>query len=264
MELQNILKGREPPTAREMYPLVWRLSLPSIMAQITSILMQYIDAAMVGSLGAKAAAAIGLVESSTWLIMGVCVAISAGFSVQVAHGVGAGNKILTQRIFKEAVITALLASLCLAVLCALLSHHIPRWLRGTPEIWENATNYFLVFSLSIPLMQLRGLAGAMLQSTGNMRLPSLLNSSMCILDIVFNALMIFPSRSVEVFGFCLWLPGADLGVLGAALGTALAELVTAVLMFGAACRSPYLRGKWDFFRALRKIPLRRHRELPFP
>ena len=67
---------------------VWRLSLPAILTQITSIVMQYIDSAMVGALGAKASAAIGLVASSTWLFNGVTYAVSAGFSVQVAHHIG--------------------------------------------------------------------------------------------------------------------------------------------------------------------------------
>ena len=59
---------------------VWRLSLPAILTQITTIAMQYIDSAMVGRLGANASAAIGLVASRTWLFNGVCYALSAGFS----------------------------------------------------------------------------------------------------------------------------------------------------------------------------------------
>ena len=71
--------------------LVWQLSLPAILTQITTIAMQYIDSAMVGALGADASAAIGLVASSTWLFGGVTTAVSAGFSVQVAHRIGAGE-----------------------------------------------------------------------------------------------------------------------------------------------------------------------------
>ena len=79
---------------RELRPQVkevWHLSLPAILTQITTIVMQYIDSAMVGALGANASAAIGLVSTSTWLLSGVTYAVSAGFSVQVAHRIGAGN-----------------------------------------------------------------------------------------------------------------------------------------------------------------------------
>ncbi|MFR5701342.1 MAG: hypothetical protein ACLUD0_05410 [Eubacterium ramulus] len=47
--------------------------------------MQYIDSAMVGALSVAASAAIGLVVAMTWLYNGVLSAVSAGFSVQVAH-----------------------------------------------------------------------------------------------------------------------------------------------------------------------------------
>ena len=67
---------------------VWTLSLPAILTQITTIVMQYIDSAMVGALGANASAAIGLVSTSTWLFGGVTHAVSSGFSVQVAHQIG--------------------------------------------------------------------------------------------------------------------------------------------------------------------------------
>ena len=76
---------------RELKPQirqVWMLSLPAILTQITTIVMQYIDSAMVGALGANASAAIGLVSTSTWLFGGVTHAVSSGFSVQVAHQIG--------------------------------------------------------------------------------------------------------------------------------------------------------------------------------
>ena len=55
-------------THREHLGRVLKLSIPAILAQISSIIMQYIDAAMAGSLGAEATAAIGLVSSTTWLL----------------------------------------------------------------------------------------------------------------------------------------------------------------------------------------------------
>lgn len=50
-----------------MLILIGSLSLPAILAQITNVLMFFIDAAMVGHLGAEPSASIGLVESTTWL-----------------------------------------------------------------------------------------------------------------------------------------------------------------------------------------------------
>ena len=76
-------------TFKQQLELTIRLSIPAVVAQISYIVMQYIDASMVGSLGAEASASIGLVSTSTWLFWGVCVASATGFSVQVAHHIGA-------------------------------------------------------------------------------------------------------------------------------------------------------------------------------
>lgn len=92
--------------------LVWRLSLPAILTQITTIVMQYIDSAMVGALGANASASIGLVSSSTWLFSGVTYAVSAGFSVQVAHHIGAGQDEQARRVVRH----GLASALCIAAL----------------------------------------------------------------------------------------------------------------------------------------------------
>ena len=70
---------------------VLRLSVPSILAQLTSTAMEYIDATMVGSLGAHASAAIGLVSSAPWRMGGMCGAGAAGWAVQGGPRRGAGQ-----------------------------------------------------------------------------------------------------------------------------------------------------------------------------
>ena len=133
---------------------VWVLSLPAILTQITTIVMQYIDSAMVGSLGANASAAIGLVSTSTWLLGGITYAVSAGFSVQVAHNIGAGRDAEARSVVRHGLCTAL----CVAgILCALgLSIHsmLPTWLGGDPAIRYDASKYFMVYALMIPFSQI--------------------------------------------------------------------------------------------------------------
>lgn len=100
-------------TWRDLRPeiaLVWRLSLPAILTQITTIVMQYIDSAMVGARGANASAAIGLVASSTWLFGGLTSAVAAGFYVQVAHQIGAENDAEARNVVRHGLLTALVLS----------------------------------------------------------------------------------------------------------------------------------------------------------
>jgi putative MATE family efflux protein len=96
-------------------------------------------------------------------------------------------------------------------------------LGGAAEIAEDAAVYLAIYALGLPLLAVNLAAGSMLQASGNMKVPSLLSVLMCVLDVLFNALLIFPCRTVEVWKTALWLPGADLGVAGVALGSVLAE-----------------------------------------
>lgn len=205
--------------------LVWQLSLPAILTQITTIAMQYIDSAMVGALGADASAAIGLVASSTWLFGGVTTAVSAGFSVQVAHRIGAGEDNEARTVVRHGLAAALTLAALLALLGLGICRQLPCWLGGGAEICADASAYFLTFSLMLPFSQLNSLTAGFLQCAGDMVTPSVLNAVMCGLDVVCNALLI-----------------PHFGVLGAGMGTALACALVSLAMGWCCCvRNAQLR-----------------------
>ena len=218
-----------------MIKTVFRLSIPAILAQITSIAMQYIDTAMVGSLGAEASASIGLVSTTTWLIGGLCISVSTGFSVQVAQLIGANRKEDARNVFRQAIIVALVFGAIISATAISISGHLPIWLGGNAEIQHSASRYFLIYACALPATQLRQLMGSMLQCSGDMKTPSALNILLCVLDVVFNFFLIFPARDFSILGLSFTVPGAGMGVSGAALGTALAEVCAALLMLYAAC-----------------------------
>ena len=197
---------------------VWKLSLPAILTQITTIAMQYIDSAMVGALGANASAAIGLVSSSTWLLNGVTYAVSAGFSVQVAHHIGGENEKKARDVVRHGLITAALTSGLLCLLGLLMSGPLPGWLGGDPAIRHDSSAYFLMFAFMLPFSQLNSLNSSFLQCAGDMVTPSILNAVMCVLDVVFNSIFI-----------------PRFGVLGAGMGTTLACVVVSLLMAWRCC-----------------------------
>lgn len=245
MNSQNLLKmlrDGENLSFRQQLLLTIQLSVPAIMAQISSIMMQYIDASMVGRLGADDSAAIGLVSSSTWLFGGLCSAASIGFTVQVAQRIGAGEEKRARNIVKQGLLSVLVFSCLLLAIGASVSGILPVWLGGEPEICVNASRYFLVYALFLPVLQLNHTAGGMIQCSGNMKLPSALHIMMCFLDVLLNLLLIFPTRTVAVLGLEFTVPGAGLGVMGAALGTAFSELVIVCFMlYYLLFRSPMLR-----------------------
>ena len=202
------------------------LSFPSMMAQLVHIMMQYIDASMVGSLGAQASASIGLVSTTIWLFGSLCSAASVGFYVQVAHKIGAGDFAGARQVLRESFLSCILFSFLLCGIGVGISNALPHWLGGGEDICSDASIYFMYFSLCLPFSMLNSLCSGMLRCSGNIHTPSILNVLMCLLDVLFNWLLIFPTCTL----FGITFPGADLGVTGAVLGTALAYIICSLLM----------------------------------
>ena len=212
--LSYIREGRTM-TQREKLQLIVQLSIPSILAQISATVMFFIDASMVGHLGARASASIGLVESSGWLMGGLAAAANMGFSVQAAHFIGANDFEAARRVLRQSMVCCLIWALLISVTSIIIAPFLPYWLGGTEEIAHDASVYFAIFGLCGIFFQMEGLAGSMLKCSGNMKVPSYLNIGMCVMDVCFNYLFIYIM---------------DLGVMGAAIGTGLAMLITALLM----------------------------------
>ena len=223
--LSFIREGRTM-TQREKLWLIVSLSIPSILAQISATVMFFIDASMVGHLGAKASAAIGLVETTGWLMGGLAHAASLGFSVQVAHFIGANDFDAARRVLRQALVCCFIWAMAISITSIVIAPFLPHWLGGSEEIVHDASLYFMVIGVCGIFFQMEGLAGSMLKCSGNMKIPSILNIGMCVMDVAFNYIFIY------ILG---------MGVVGAAIGTGCAELITAILMlYFLLAKSPML------------------------
>ena len=204
--MESIRLGREMDR-REKLNLIVGLSIPSMLAQISTVMMFFIDASMVGHLGAEASASIGLIESTTWLIGSLLSAAATGFSVQVAHFIGANDFANARQVFRHALICGVAFSIFVSLLCVGIHAYLPYWLGGGADIATNSSRYFLIYGLVLPFVFLYHISEMMLKSAGNMHTPSVMAVLICICDVVFNYLFIYILK---------------LGVVGAALGTAMA------------------------------------------
>ena len=212
--LSYIREGREM-TRSEKMRLIVSLSIPSILAQISATVMFFIDASMVGHLGARASAAIGLVETTGWLMGGLASAVNMGFSVQVAHFIGANDFESARRVLRQSLVCTVLWAVFISLTSIIIAPSLPYWMGGSEEVAHDASLYFAIFGAFGIFFQMEGLAGSMLKCSGNMKIPSVLNIGMCVMDVLFNYLFIYI---------------LDMGVVGAAVGTGIAMLITAGLM----------------------------------
>ena len=196
---------------REKIKLALFLGLPAMLAQLGTIVMEYIDAGMVGRLGSEQAASIGLVATSTWIFGGFCFANASGFSVQVSQLIGSRNYAKAREVMRKGFVSVLIFSLLLAFLGLVISPFLPYWLGGDESICADASAYFAIFCAFLPIMQIAVISCSMLQASGNMKIPSIVEVSACILDVALNYLFIYV---------------LDMGVKGAAIGTGLATMIT--------------------------------------
>ena len=91
-QLSARMRQGEQVPLRHTAQVALTLSIPSILQQIVVTAMEYIDAAMVGHIGAAATASIGIVRNSTWLLHGMLAGLCMAFSIQVAQYLGGDRR----------------------------------------------------------------------------------------------------------------------------------------------------------------------------
>ena len=235
---------------RDTAGVVLMLSIPSILEQIVVTAMEYIDAAMVGHIGAEATAAIGIVSSSTWLLHGILVGLYTALSIQIAQYLGADRQDDARSVLRQAMLFNVILGVGAALFGLGISPFLPGWLGADPSLRANATAYFAIWSAALPFTMAMGMYTSILRAEGYALTASLISVLVCVLDAIFNFFLINPTRTL--WGITVW--GAGLGVPGAALGTALATVVggllaLCILLFreGPLCiRKP---GSWKITRA---------------
>ena len=229
---------------RDTAGVVLMLSIPSILEQIVVTAMEYIDAAMVGHIGAEATAAIGIVSSSTWLLHGILVGLYNAFSIQIAQYLGADRQQDARGVLRQAMLFNLAAGLAAAAFGIGISGHLPGWLGADVSLQANASAYFAIWSAALPFTMAMGMYTSMLRASGDALTPGLISVLVCVLDVVFNFFLINPTRTL--WGITVW-PGA---ALGTALATVVGGLLAlCILLFreGPLCiRKP---GSWKITRA---------------
>ena len=249
-QLSARMRQGETIPSRQTAQVALALSIPSILEQLVVTAMGYIDAAMVGHIGAEATASIGIVSSSTWLLHGILVGLYNAFSIQIAQYLGADRQQDARGVLRQAMLFNLAAGLAAAAFGIGISGHLPGWLGADVSLQANASAYFAIWSAALPFTMAMGMYTSMLRASGDALTPGLISVLVCVLDVVFNFFLINPTRTL--WGITVW--GAGLGVPGAALGTALATVVGGLLALailllrkGPLCiRKP---GSWKITRA---------------
>ena len=221
-----------------LLPSVFALAWPTMLEQLTATLVQYIDTAMVGSLGTSATAAVGSTTTVNWLIGSSISAFGVGFLAYISRAKGAGEEEAARRASAQSVLAVLVTGLFFTVLCLSLSRQVPVWMQVDPKIRDLAARYF--FILYLPMLPRAALTifGTVLRSVGDARTPMRIGLGMNLMNVVLNFLLIYEPRTIDLFGLSLPLWGAGWGVVGAAAASAAAFTAGGLAVSLALWRHP--------------------------
>ncbi len=252
-------------TQREGRRTLWvvlALAWPTMLEQLLQVAAQYVDSAMVGRLGAAATATVGATVTINWMVGSTLSALGIGFLAYIAREYGAQRYDNAARAVAQSVLAALVAGLGFTAITLSLSPFIPGWMNAGAEIRDAASRYFFIIYTPMLLRAASVIFGTVLRASGDTRTPMKVNLMMNIVNVTLNYLLIYPTRDVTLLGWTFRMPGADMGVTGAAIGTAVGYAVSGAAMTVALWRHPAIspRGQslkpdWTIMKPCLKVAL---------
>ena len=219
------------------------LAWPTVLEQILQTAVQYVDSAMVGRLGAHATAAVGATTTINWLINSSISALSIGFLAYISKELGAKHPENARRASAQAVLITLITGIFFTIAALSLSGRVPIWMHAGEDIRKDASVYFFILYSPMLLRTASIIFGTCLRAAGDTRTPLYVNTGVNLVNIVLNYLLIYPTRTIVIFGSSMTMPGAGLGVAGAAIASAIAFAVGGIGMTVMMFRHPVLSPK---------------------
>lgn len=203
-----------------MLGIIFTLAWPTMLEQLMQTAVQYIDTAMVGSLGTEATAAVGATGTVNWMIGSTVSALGVGFLAYISQSIGAGKHGEARRASAQAVMVTAIVGLLFTVLTTTLSGKVPEWMQVAPEIRTLAARYFLILYAPMLFRSASIILGTVLRAAGDTKTPMRVGVAVNLINVIFNFFLIYPSRTVEVLGTAFPVWGAGWGIEGAALASA--------------------------------------------
>lgn len=237
--IKNYFKKLNPA----MLAIIWSLAWPTMLEQAMQTAVQYIDTAMVGSLGTSATAAVGSTSTVNWLISSSISAMSIGFLAFIAKARGAGEDEKARRAVGQSVLAVIFMGTVFTAVTLSLSGLVPVWMQVDEGIREIASRYF--FIIYVPMLPRTAsiIFGTVLRASGDTKTPMKIGLIMNIVNIVLNFLLIYETRVLKIFGIEFTMFGAGLGVIGAGIASAAAFTIGGILITIVLWKHPFLSPK---------------------
>lgn len=230
--------------AMKMASIIMALAWPTMVEQLMHTAVQYIDTAMVGSLGVEATAAVGATSTVNWLVGSTISAISVGFLAYIAKAIGEKDERKTKKAVAQACFMVLVIGFLSTAITLSLSGKIPVWMKVDPAIQRTASIYFFILYTPMLFRTSSIIFGTVLRASGDAKTPMRVGLFVNLINVILNFLLIYPTRD---FGPII-IPGAGLGVVGAALASSISFVFGGIYMAIAVLRHKKISPKGESFK----------------
>ena len=219
---------------------IMRFALPMLIGYVFQQFYSMVDTVIVGKfVGVYALAGVGSTGAISFMIIGFCTGICAGFSIPVSQSFGAGNYHHLRRYIANSIWISLAFSVFVTLLVCSLTGGILHLMNTQPDIYQYAYDYIFIVFAGIPATILYNLTSSIIRAFGDSKTPVyflLLSSALnIVLDLV----------SIIYWG---------MGVKGAAYATVFSQFVS-----GALC-AVYMYKHFEIIRCTKEelTPSLRH------
>lgn len=236
-----------------LMPTILALAWPTMLEQLLHTAVQYVDTAMVGSLGTEATAAVGSTTTVNWLVSSTISAVGVGFLAFISQSRGAKKYDDARKASAQAVLAVLVLGIFFTVVTLALSPIVPTLMRVEPSLRKTSSIYFFILYTPMLARAASIILGTVLRAAGDTKTPMRVGILVNIINVVLNFFFIYETRVVYVFDFFLFIPGAGLGVIGAGIASAISFLVGGILITVALFRHKEISPRGQSFKPNKEI-----------
>ena len=254
---------KDNKTALGMLGVIFALAWPTMLEQLLQTAVQYIDTAMVGSLGTEATAAVGSTTTVNWLVGSTVSAAGVGFLAYISQARGAGDHSRARRASAQSVLVTAVLGIVFTALTLGLSPFVPVMMQVEKGIRDTAAIYFFILYTPMLFRCATIIFGTVLRAAGDTKTPMKTGVWVNIINVVLNFLLIYKTRRISFGGLSLIIPGAGLGVIGAALASAIAFGIGGIIITVALWRHPEISPRGQSLKPDREV-LRPCLRIAFP
>lgn len=227
------------------------LALPAMLEFGFQTVLQYVDLYMVGVLGVDATSIVGLSSQVQFLLRFPINGMAVGVLSVIAVEFGRKEYGRIHSLSLQTMFYALFVGVIFWTLSFLIGECMPFVYHLDGPIKAGFLSYFRISYSTTVLFTVTVMFGTVLRAIGDMKSPMIINGIVNLLNIILNFFLINKTRYIKLFGRNIKVYGADMGLDGAALGTAVSIAIGGIIM----CVVVYCNRKTTIRGEERKIDL---------